>query len=301
MLLHTSSLLNVHTRLQRLIVQCSNNTGGMKVRLAKLEVEGEPVFLKRRVIPYGQREDVLKALEKMERDGILTRVTSSAWATPIVIAMKSDGGMKVRPAKLEVEGEPVFLKRRVIPYGQREGVLKALEKMEHDGILTRVTSSAWATPIVIAMKSDGKTPRICGDYRLTLNPRLRKCATTTMEPEDFMKALHGSTYFSKIDLADAYLQIPLDPACRQFTTINTPWGLYQYNFLPFGLHTSSGIFQAAIDEVIHGLDGVLAYQDDIIVFGATKAEHDDRLTNLLERFAQKNVSIRASKCMFSSP
>ncbi|VDP95381.1 unnamed protein product [Echinostoma caproni] len=91
MSLHTSSLPNVHTRLQRLIVQCSNNTGGMKVRPTKLKVEGEPVFLKRLVIPHGQREGVLKALEKMEHDGILTRVTSSAWATPIVIAMKSDG------------------------------------------------------------------------------------------------------------------------------------------------------------------------------------------------------------------
>ncbi|VDP87685.1 unnamed protein product [Echinostoma caproni] len=58
---------------------------------------------------------------------------------------------------------------------------------------------------------------------------------------------------------------------------------------------------AAIDEAIHGLDGVLTYRDDAIVFGATKAEHDKRLTNLLERFTQKNVPIRASKCMFSSP
>ncbi|VDP25652.1 unnamed protein product [Echinostoma caproni] len=173
--------------------------------------------------------------------------------------------------------------------------------MERDGLITRVTFITWAMPIVIVIKSDGKTPRFCGDYRLTLNPRLRKFAAITMEPEDFMKALHGSTCFSKIDLVDAYLQIPLTPTCRQFTTMNTPWGLYQYNFLPFGLHTSSGIFQAAIDEVICELDGVLAYQDDVIVFGTTKAEHDDRLLKLLEPIAQKNGSIRASKCVFSSP
>ncbi|VDP35628.1 unnamed protein product [Echinostoma caproni] len=97
-------------------------------------------------------------------------------------------------------------------------------------------------------------------------------AVTTMEPEDFMQALHGSTCFSKIDLAEAYLQIPLAPTCRHFTTINTPWRLYQYNFQPFGLLTSSGIFQAAIDEVIRGLDVVLGFQDDVIVFGTTKAE-----------------------------
>ncbi|VDP66726.1 unnamed protein product [Echinostoma caproni] len=208
-------------------------------------------------------------------------------------------GMHIQPAKLEVDGEPIFLKPRGIAHGQRDGVLQALEKMERNGINTRVTSSTWATQIVIAIKSDGKTPRICGDYRLTLNPRVQKCAATTMEPEDFMKALHGSTCSSNIDLADAYLQIPLAATCRHFTTINTTWGLYQYNFLPFGLHTSSSIFRVAIDDVIRGLDGVLAYQDDVILFGTTKAEHDDKLLKLLERFAQNNVSIRASKCMFS--
>ncbi|VDP89395.1 unnamed protein product [Echinostoma caproni] len=77
--------------LQHLGVKCSNNTGDMNVQPAKLEVDGEPIFLKRRAIPYGQRDVVLQALEKMERDGIITRVTSSTWAMPIVIAIKSDG------------------------------------------------------------------------------------------------------------------------------------------------------------------------------------------------------------------
>ncbi|VDP68659.1 unnamed protein product [Echinostoma caproni] len=77
-LLHTSTMPSVHTRLQHLIVTCSNNTGGMNVQPAELEVDGEPIFLKRLVIPYGQREGVLKALGKMERNGIIARVTSSA-------------------------------------------------------------------------------------------------------------------------------------------------------------------------------------------------------------------------------
>ncbi|VDP87260.1 unnamed protein product [Echinostoma caproni] len=62
--------------------------------------------------------------------------------------------------------------------------------MEQHSVISKVESSAWATPIVVVMKSDDRTPRICGDYRLTLNPRLRRCAATTMEPEDFMKSLH---------------------------------------------------------------------------------------------------------------
>ncbi|VDP90102.1 unnamed protein product [Echinostoma caproni] len=216
----------------------------------------------------------------------------------IVQCFDNVGGMKVPSVKLEVDGESIFLKRRVLPYGQREGVLKAIQKMEQDGVISKVESSAWATPIVVAMKSDGRTPRICGDYRLTLNPRLRRCAATTMEPEDFMKALHGCQYFSKIDLADAYLQIPLDVESRYLTTINMPWGMYQYNSLPFGLRVSSGLFQSAIDSVIEGLDGVLAYQDDVLIFGLNKKEHDDRLTQVLERFASRNVAIKPSKCVF---
>ncbi|VDP93392.1 unnamed protein product [Echinostoma caproni] len=70
---------NIHTHLQPLVVERSNNTGGMNVQPAKLEVDGKPIFLKRRVILYGQRDDVLQTLEKMERDGIITRFTSSAW------------------------------------------------------------------------------------------------------------------------------------------------------------------------------------------------------------------------------
>ncbi|VDP90553.1 unnamed protein product [Echinostoma caproni] len=208
------------------------------------------------------------------------------------------GGMKVPSVKLEVDGESIFLKRRVLPYGQREGVLKALYKMEQNGVISKVESSAWATPVVVAIKSGGRTPRFCGNYRLMLNPRLRRCAATTMEPEDFMKSLHGCQYFSKTELVDAHLQIPLDVEPRYFTTINTPWGMYQCNFLPFGLHVSSSLFQLAIESVIKGLDGVLAYQDDVLIFSLNKKEHDARLTQLLERFPSKNVAIKPSKCVF---
>ncbi|VDP27976.1 unnamed protein product [Echinostoma caproni] len=60
--------------------------------------------------------------------------------------------MKVPSVKLEVDGEPLFLKRRVLPYDQREGVLKALQKMEQNGVINKVESSAWVTPIIVAIK-----------------------------------------------------------------------------------------------------------------------------------------------------
>lgn len=68
------------------------------------------------------------------------------------------------------------------------------------------------------MKSDGRILRICGDYCLTLKPLLRSCAATTTEPEDFIKFALDNRYFSKIDLVNAYLQIPLSSQSKSLTT-----------------------------------------------------------------------------------
>ena len=105
--------------------------------------------------------------------------------------------------------------------------------------------------------------------------------------------------FSKIDLQDAYLQIPLDDASSELTTINTPFGLFRYKFLPFGLSVSPAIFQDVMNKIVAGIEGVVVYQDDIIVYGPDKATHTDRLLALLGRLANVNVAINPKKCLFS--
>ncbi|CAH8542619.1 unnamed protein product [Schistosoma intercalatum] len=216
----------------------------------------------------------------------------------IAMCAKCSGGMKIKPIKLQVQGDPVFLKRRIIPYGLREAVRKTLNDLCVKGIIEPIQSSAWGTPIVTPLKSDGKTPRICGDYRLTLNSRLLKQTCTTVEAEDILNRLHGSKVFSKVDLKDAYLQIPLDESSSILTTINTPFGLFKYNFLPFGLSCSPAIFQEVMNNVVSDLEGVEVYQDDLIVHGSNKVVHDQRLIALLRRLIEKNITVNPNKCSF---
>ncbi len=78
------------------------------------------------------------------------------------------GGFKAPRVHLEVSGDPVHLNSPMLPYGLREPVRQQLNKMLDDGIISKVESSVWGTPIMTPLKPDGKTPRICGDYRLTL-------------------------------------------------------------------------------------------------------------------------------------
>ncbi len=179
----------------------------------------------------------------------------------IVAACKvAKGGFKVAPVHLEVYRDRVHLKRSVLPYGLREQVRQQLNK------ISEVESPAWGTPIVTPLKLDGKTPRIWGDYRQTLNRSLLQQSCATEEPEDVLHNLNGAKVFPKIDLQNAFLQLPLHENSMALTTIKTPFGLFANNFLPFGLSVSPSIFQKTINGIISGIDGVVAYQDDVIVF-----------------------------------
>ncbi|VDP88281.1 unnamed protein product [Echinostoma caproni] len=118
----------------------------------------------------------------------------------------------MNPVSLEATGSSLFVRRRIIPLGLREPVEKVLDEMVNEGVLRPVNS--WATPIVTPLKRDGKTPRICGDYRVTVNRQLKQSSCAIVEPEDILHQLHGSKFYSNLDLKDAFLQISHDEKSR---------------------------------------------------------------------------------------
>ncbi len=91
--------------------------------------------------------------------------------------------------------------------------------------------------------------------------------------------------FNYINVSGTYAYITSDKlTCEYMSTITTPFGLFAYNFLPFGLSVSPSIFQKTINGIIGGIDGIVAYQDDVIGFAT------DQVT-LLDSFIQYNVRI----------
>ena len=207
------------------------------------------------------------------------------------------GGMRIPPVHLETDSSPIFFRARPVAFGLRAAVKSTLETMVADGVLQPVTASAWATPIVTPLKSNG-TPRVCGDFRVTVNPLIKQTAVTTLAVDDMFEGMSGCRVFSKLDLTDAFLQIPLDEESRRLTTINTMWGLFEFKFLPFGLTVSPGIFQQELDRCISGLVGVRAFQDDIVVHAPDLPSHNQRLLELLQVLKQHNIKINAKKSVF---
>ena len=131
---------------------------------------------------------------------------------------------------------------------------------------------------------------------MTVNQASRLDSYPLPRVEELFATLAGGKTFSKLDLQHAYLQLPLETNSKQYTTINTHWGLFQYNRLPFCVSSAPGIFQRAIDDLVKGIPHVAAYMDDTLLTGETQEQHLQNLTAVLERL--KTAGVRLKKRLF---
>ena len=80
--------------------------------------------------------------------------------------------------------------------------------------------------------------------------------------------LADAKFFTRIDMVLGYHQIEVAPEDRHMTAFVSPFGLFQYCRLPFGLAGAPGMFQAVIEDMLQVLDAeyVMAYLDDVLCF-----------------------------------
>ncbi|XP_058449424.1 uncharacterized protein K02A2.6-like [Malaya genurostris] len=153
----------------------------------------------------------------------------------------------------------------------------------------------WASPLVVTPKDGGRNVRLCIDMR-----QANKAIIPERHPlptfEEIMPHLEGAKIFSKIDLIKAFHQIELAPASREITTFVTPNAYYRYKRLMFGMSCAAEIFQREIERILKGLPGTKVFIDDILVFGATKDEHDRRVLAVMTRLKKHGLTVNMEKC-----
>ena len=151
-------------------------------------------------------------------------------------------------------------------------------------------------PLVCLPKKDGSV-RLCGDYKTMVNPLLEVDQYPIPTPEQLFTALAGGEKFTRLDLANAYQQIPLDMISRDQVTLHTHQGLYRYQILPYSIASTPVIFQQIIEQVLAGIDEVVVFLDDILVTGRNTEEHLHRLTEVLTQLQAMGLRLK-KKCAF---
>ena len=113
-----------------------------------------------------------------------------------------------------IEEERSLLEARPVPLALKEKVERELEKLQRMGIISPVQFSIWAAPIVPVVKQSGEV-RICRHYKITVNGAASADSYPLPRVDELLANLAGGQYFSKINLSQAYLQLPLDKESKE--------------------------------------------------------------------------------------
>jgi hypothetical protein len=129
-----------------------------------------------------------------------------------------------------------------------------------------------------------------------LNQAIKREHYPLLTVEEVVSRMPKAKYFSELDANQGFWQIKLDEESSKLCTFNTPIGRYRFLRLPFGISSASEVFQRSVAQMIEGLEGVVNIIDDLLVWGDTIEEHDQRLIKVLERAREYNLKLNRNKC-----
>ena len=195
---------------------------------------------------------------------------------------------------------PVVYPPRRVPVALKGKLKKELDRLQSLGIKEQVTDpTPWVSSLVTVLKPNGQI-RVCIDPK-DLNRVLRRSHCPTPTIDKILPELSRAKVFSTVDAKNGFWHIELDDDSLSLTTFNSPFGLFRWLRLPFGLCTAPEEFQRRLNHALVGLKGVRTIHDDILVFGegstGDKAlvDHDRNLRSLMQRCRERNVKLNKAK------
>ncbi|KAI4883507.1 hypothetical protein NFI96_029468 [Prochilodus magdalenae] len=188
-----------------------------------------------------------------------------------------------------------------IPERLLTALREEIDQMLAMGIIES-SKSEWCSPVVLVPKKYGSL-RFCVDFRY-LNSVSKFDSYPTPRIDSLIECLGKAKWLTTIDLRKGYWQVPLSArskeltACsKELTAFRTPWGLFHFSVMPFGLHGAPATFQRLMDQVLTGLNTfAAAYLDDIIVYSSSWEDHVRHLGQVFERILSAGLTINPSKC-----
>jgi hypothetical protein len=189
-----------------------------------------------------------------------------------------------------------------IPEALKDELQGIIDQMLRDKII-RHSNSPWNSPVILVRKKEDASKK--EKWRLVIDfRRLNEVTVGDSYPlpliSDILGALGKARYYTTVDLASGFHQVPLREEDRQKTAFSTPGGHFEFCNMPMGISSAPATFQRLMNTVLSGLVGTkaLIYLDDIVIWGATLEEHNQRLVEVFDRLRVQSLKIEPDKCEF---
>ncbi|XP_052253199.1 uncharacterized protein LOC127859731 [Dreissena polymorpha] len=205
------------------------------------------------------------------------------------------GNTKILAHKIVLTSNtPIRTKAYPVPHAMKAEIKTEVGKMLEAGIIEK-SNSAYASRVVLVKKKDANY-RFCDDYR-KINGITKFDAQPIGNPDAMFQKMQKGRYFSKMDLAKGYWQIPMSEDSQQYTAFITEFGMFQFKRMPFGLVNSGATFTKMMHHVLKGLPTTDSFVDDIITHSKDFEGHLRDVRKVLERLHDSTLTIKPSKCM----
>lgn len=239
------------------------------------------------------QESFDKSLSSAQTQEILEvfKEYKSVWYSP-----PAGGSCQAGEAQIEAVGRPFRCKLRPL-----NEVLKLECKKQLDVLLSEnlilPSKSAWAAAPVFIRKKDGSW-RMAIDYR-QLNKNTIPDAYPIPNLWDCIHYAANKKYVIVLDLISGFWNIRLTKESRSFTAFITPFGLYEWRVLPFGLRNAPSEFQRVIDFALRNVNNVVVYIDDIIISANEWCELTSKLSEVLQALRVAGLHLNIKKAQLN--
>lgn len=172
-----------------------------------------------------------------------------------------------------------------------------LSDMESQGIIERVERAPkWISGM-------SAVPKGASDFRLVVNMKgpnkaIRRQFHLLPRMDEMKRKLYGASWFSKLDLKNAFYHIPLSEASKEMTTFMTESGMFRFKRLVFGVNCAPEIFQRAMERILQGQPGTIVFIDDILIYADTLEALRDRTKIVLGLLQANNLTLNPEKCEY---
>ena len=162
---------------------------------------------------------------------------------------------------IDVQGaKPIAQRARRVPPHLLPQLYQVLKDLLEAGVI-EFSTSEWASPIVIVLKKDGKTIRLCVDYR-RVNMLVKLLGFPLPIIDDMLIGLDKYLWFLSLDMASGFWAVPLTKRASEISAFVCPLGHFQWTRMPFGFKNAPLIYQILLNNCLWGFVRLPPHEED---------------------------------------